>query len=70
MPELKLAKLPDRTPVKIQISVPPELNKSLQNYAHLYKQAYGQEESIVELIPFMLQEFLSGDREFKRAAKK
>ncbi|MBU6445551.1 MAG: DUF2274 domain-containing protein [Alphaproteobacteria bacterium] len=33
MPELKLAKLPDRTPVKITITVPPDLNAALNQYA-------------------------------------
>ena len=33
---LKLAKLPDRVPVKITISVAPELNQALADYAALY----------------------------------
>jgi hypothetical protein len=70
MPELKLSKLPDCTPVKIQISLTPDLNRALQTYAGLYKEAYGEEEAVTELIPFMLQEFLSGDRQFKKAAKR
>jgi hypothetical protein len=32
MAELKLAKLPDRTPVKLTISVSPELNRALVDY--------------------------------------
>ena len=35
MADLRLAKLPDRTPVKITISIPPELNQSLADYAAL-----------------------------------
>ncbi|MCC6913245.1 MAG: DUF2274 domain-containing protein [Rhodospirillaceae bacterium] len=69
MPELKLAKLPDRTPVKIVISVSPDLNKALQGYAELYRQTYGSEEAVPELIPFMLETFLDGDRGFKAALK-
>jgi hypothetical protein len=67
--DLKLAKLPDRTPVKISVCVPPELNKALQTYASLYKEAYGQEESVPELIPFMLDSFLKADRRFSKALK-
>src|SRR4051812_15300728 len=44
MPELKLSKLPDRVPVKLSVSVSPELNRRLQSYAALYKKTYGEEE--------------------------
>jgi len=70
MPELKLAKLPDRTPVKLTITVSPELSRALQNYAQLYQQEYGEEETVVELIPFMLREFLNGDRKFVKEIRK
>jgi hypothetical protein len=41
MPELRLPKLPDRTPVKITISVSPDLNQALLDYAALYGEVYG-----------------------------
>ena len=69
MTELKLAKLPDRVPVKITLTLPPELNKRLGTYAALYKQAYGEEETVAELIPFMLESFLNADRSFNKAQK-
>lgn len=69
MPDLKLAKLPDRTPVKITVTVSPELNRSLQSYAELYRETYGQQESISELIPYMLEGFLEADRGFTKAQK-
>ena len=69
MSVLKLAKLPDRTPVKLAISISPDLNRALQNYAQLYQKTYGQEESIVELVPFMLDSFLQADRMFAKAQK-
>ena len=34
--ELKLPKLPDPTPVKITISMAPDLHQRLQDYAALY----------------------------------
>ena len=63
---LKLAKLPDRVPVKLPIAVAPELNHALHVYAALYAEAYVQEEPVTELIPAMLARFLEGDREFTR----
>jgi len=69
MPDLKLPKLPDRTPVKITIIVKPELHVALQNYAALYRQTYGVAESVAELIPYMLDSFLGSDRNFAKAVK-
>jgi len=39
MPELKLPQLPDRTPVKISISLMPDLHQALTDYAGLYAKA-------------------------------
>jgi hypothetical protein len=69
MTELKLAKLPDRTPVKMTLTVSPDLNKRLSSYAELYRQAYGTSESVVDLIPFMLDGFLKADRNFLKATR-
>ena len=63
---LKLAKLPPRVPVKLTISVSPELIARLGDYAQLYHRTYGQEEPITELIPAMLSAFLESDRAFTR----
>lgn len=65
MPELKLARLPNRTPVKILIQVSPMLEERLGAYADAYKQAYGDDEKVSDLIPYMLEQFLNGDRQFK-----
>ncbi|PSJ36306.1 DUF2274 domain-containing protein [Allosphingosinicella deserti] len=67
MPELKLARLPDRTPIKLTISVLPDLHQALQDYARIYAEAYAREEPIVELIPAILTSFLDSDRGFARA---
>ena len=67
MPELKLGKLPDRTPVKLAITVTPDLHQMLQDYAALYAEAYGREEAVIELIPAMLAAFLESDRTFVRS---
>jgi len=67
--ELKLAKLPDRTPVKIPVTVSPELSASLRHYASYYEKIYGQKESVAALIPYMLQSFIDGDKAFAKALK-
>ena len=69
MPELKLARLPDRKPVKIAISVNPVLNQRLDAYAEAYKGVYGDEEKVSDLIPYMLEQFLNGDRQFKNLGR-
>lgn len=66
MADLRLAKLPERTPVKITISVQPDLNQALTEYAALYEEIYGRSEPVQELIPAMLAGFLDADRLFAR----
>lgn len=66
MVDLKLPKLPDRTPVKLTIAVTPDLHRALSDYAALYAQTYGTDEPVTELIPPMLAAFLDSDRNFAR----
>jgi len=66
MADLKLAKLPDRTPVKLTITILPELNDALRDYARCYAEAYGDEEPVTELIPAIISSFLESDRSFAR----
>ncbi|HYE29073.1 MAG TPA: DUF2274 domain-containing protein [Allosphingosinicella sp.] len=66
MAGLRLGKLPDRTPVKVTISLSPELNQALGEYAALYQETYGHPEPVQELIPAMLNSFLEGDKLFAR----
>lgn len=67
MEALKLGQLPDRTPVRLTVVLPPELHRLLADYAAIYLEAYGQETSVTDMVPFMLQTFLEGDRDFVRA---
>lgn len=69
MVDLKLARLPDRTPVKVTITVLPDLHERLNAYAQLYAATYGIEEPVTALIPAMLTAFLDADREFARARR-
>ena len=67
MADLKLGKLPDRTPVKLSITITPGLQADLHAYAEIYASTYGVEEPVVELIPAMLAAFLESDRNFVRS---
>ncbi len=69
MTTLRLDRLPDRTPVKYSISVPPDLSGALRDYAEIYRRIHGQKESVEELIPFMLARFIDGDVGFKKARR-
>jgi hypothetical protein len=66
---LKLAKLPDRTPVKITVTVTPDLAHALADYAVLYNRAYSDKAEVADLIPAMLDFFLASDRAFAKARK-
>lgn len=66
---LRLDKLPDRTPVRMSISLEPDLASALKDYAALYQQSYGKDEKTETLIPAMLDTFLNSDAGFKRARK-
>ena len=70
MAGLKLAKLPERTPVKLTVNVAPELHAALVTYAELYAETYGGEEPVAELVPAMLASFLESDREFARRRRR
>jgi hypothetical protein len=66
MTELKLGKLPNRKSVKISFEAHPDLAEALDAYASAYEQAYGQSEPVAELVPYMLEGFLKGDRAFAK----
>lgn len=67
MVDLKLGRLPDRTRVKLAITITPDLQAALNEYAALYAKAYGRDEPVTELIPAMLASFLDSDRNFVKA---
>ena len=69
MKKVKLARLPDRAPVKMQVTLPPDLAARLRDYADLYAETYGAREEPADLVPYMLDAFLSGDAEFRRALR-
>ena len=66
---LKLAQLPDRIPVKLTITLQPDVKKALDDYAAMYSRTYGADEPVAELVPFMLESFLKADVGFKKGRK-
>lgn len=66
---IKLQRLPDRAPVKLAVSLPPELSSALADYAVFYAAAYGREEPVAELVPAILVSFLESDRAFQTARR-
>ena len=66
---LRLGQLPDRTPVRLSLSVDPDLASALSDYAEIYRQTYGAEEKPEALIPAMIESFLASDAGFKRARR-
>lgn len=66
---LRLQKLPDRTPVRLNVSIDPDLASALSDYAAIYSQTYGSTEKPETLIPAMLENFLGSDAGFKRARR-
>ena len=70
MADLKLPRLPDRTPVKITIHLQPDLLRALNQYAEAYRETYGEAEPVAELVPAMLASFLESDRAFVQRRRK
>lgn len=66
MSELKLARLPDRTTVKLTVSLLPDLHDRLTQYADMYRESYGRAETVADLVPAMLGAFMDSDRAFMR----
>ena len=66
---LKLAQLPDRIPVKLTITLQPDLKKALDDYAAMYSKTYGADEPVAELVPFKLESFLKADAGFRKGRK-
>lgn len=67
---MKLAKLPDRTPVKLNVVLAPGLAQRLREYAEFYAETYGNKEEVADLIPFMLEAFLDSDVAFRKGSRK
>ena len=68
-PKLRIGKLPNLTPVKLTVSLEPEVHQMLEDYARIYGDSYGETVKPAELVPSMIAGFLATDNGFKRARK-
>ena len=66
MADLKLARLPDRTPVKLMLNISPDLQCALDDYAAVYAETYSHQAAVTDLVPGMIAAFLESDRGFQR----
>mgnify|MGYP000061858849 CR=1 FL=1 len=66
---LRIAKLPNLTPVKLTVRLEPEVHQMLEDYAQIYSDNYGEAVKPAELVPSMITGFLATDNGFKRARK-
>lgn len=67
---LKIGALPDRTPVKVALSLPPDVHAALQDYAAIHTKDFGSEATVSDLAALMIERFLDSDAAFKRERKK
>lgn len=67
MTKLRIGKIPDRTPIKINLNLPPEVHRDLLKYAEIYKQQHGSTETPQLLASQMIAAFMQNDSGFKRA---
>lgn len=64
--KLRLGPLPRTESVKITVTLSAELKATLDRYAALHAQTYGEAVDAVALIPHMLEAFMARDRGFRR----
>jgi hypothetical protein len=67
---MKLAKLPERTRIRLIVQVSADLHDRLTAYAELYEKTYGNREDIAALVPHMIEAFLDEDKSFGKPSKK
>lgn len=63
--KLRLGPLPKSEPVKLTVSLSAELKATLDRYAALHAQTYGERVDAAALVPHMLEAFMARDRVFR-----
>ncbi len=63
---LSLGPLRSMTTIRLTVALPSTLKDSLERYAALHTQIYGEPVSVETLIPHMLEAFVQRDRGFKK----
>jgi len=66
---LKLGPIPDRMPVKLNLSLAPDVHAALTDYAAIHEDEYGTDVKPGDLASLMIEKFLENDAAFKRARK-
>lgn len=66
--KLRLGPLPKSEPVKLTVTLSAELKATLDRYAALHAQTYGERVDAAALVPHMLEAFMARDRGFRRGA--
>ena len=64
--KLRLGPLPKTESIKLTFACPASLRATLDRYAALHAQAYGETVDATTLIPHMLEAFMAGDRGFRK----
>jgi hypothetical protein len=67
--KLRLGPLPKGEPVKLTVTLSAELKATLDRYAALHAQTYGERVDAAALVPHMLEAFMARDRVFRRARR-
>lgn len=68
--KLRLGPLPKHEPVKLTVTLSAELKATLDRYAALHAQTYGERVDAAALVPHMLDAFMARDRGFRGAGVK
>lgn len=68
--KLRLGPLPRSEPVKLTITLSAELKATLDRYAALHAQTYGERVAAAALVPHMVEAFMTRDRGFKKTGGK
>ncbi len=66
---IKLDKLPNRKPVKLTLTLEPEIYDALKDYARIYAEEYGDDEPVQIIAAYMINDFMDSDTAFKRRRK-
>ncbi len=68
--KLRLGPLPKTEPVKLTVTLSAELKATLDRYAALHAQTYGERVDAAALVPHMLEAFMARDRGFRTMGHK
>ncbi|HEY0660821.1 MAG TPA: DUF2274 domain-containing protein [Lysobacter sp.] len=64
--KLRLGPLPKSELVKLTVTLSAELKATLDRYAALHAQTYGERVDAAALVPHMLETFMARDRGFRK----